>query len=122
MIGKGLLIGLIAGATIGSVLALLYAPKSGRKLRKDIKIKSQDFIEDTDKYVSDAKDKASQLIKDTKGKIEDLLDQSGNELYDAKNRASNHAHNAKDKIEKGSGRFKSAIKAGVTAYKIEKET
>ncbi len=64
--GKGLLIGILAGATVGSIIALLYAPKSGKKLREDIKTKSQDFIDDADKYISNAKEKASQLVNDVK--------------------------------------------------------
>ena len=34
---KGLLFGFLAGGVIGAVLALLYAPKSGKELRKDIR-------------------------------------------------------------------------------------
>jgi len=64
--GKGLLIGIFAGAAVGSIIALLYAPKSGKKLRKGIKTKSQDFVDDADKYISNTKKKASQLINDVK--------------------------------------------------------
>ena len=41
--GKGLLIGFLTGSIVGSVIALLYAPKSGKELRGDIKIKSDEF-------------------------------------------------------------------------------
>ena len=37
---KGLFIGLLTGSAIGAIVALLYAPKSGKELRKDIKIKT----------------------------------------------------------------------------------
>ena len=64
--GKGLLIGFLTGAAVGSIIALLFAPKSGKELREDIKNKSQDFMEDAENYVANAKDKASQLINEGK--------------------------------------------------------
>lgn len=33
--GKGLLIGFLTGAAVGSIIALLYAPKSGKELMED---------------------------------------------------------------------------------------
>jgi len=61
-IGKGLLIGTLTGAVVGSIVALLYTPRSGKELRKNIKTKSQDIIEDADRYIVKTKDKASQLL------------------------------------------------------------
>jgi len=60
--GKGLLIGTLTGAAVGSIIALLYTPKSGKELRKNIKTKSQDIIENADRYIMKTKDKASQLL------------------------------------------------------------
>lgn len=131
-IGKGLLIGFLTGAAVGSIVALLFAPKSGKELREDIKNKSQDFIEDADEYISKAKDKASQLINegkkkserlvaDAKEKVDSLLGEAERILTDAKDKAGNVAHTGREKIEKESERLKSAIKAGMDAYKTEKE-
>lgn len=131
-LGKGLLIGFLTGAAVGSIIALLFAPKSGKELREDIKTKSQDFIEDADKYISNAKDKASQLINegkkkseklvaDTKEKVESLLGEAERILTDAKDKAGNVASSSKEKIEKESERLKTAIKAGMDAYKTEKD-
>ena len=36
---KGLMIGFLAGGIVGGIIALLYAPKSGKELRNDIKLK-----------------------------------------------------------------------------------
>ncbi|MEW6701129.1 MAG: YtxH domain-containing protein [Bacteroidota bacterium] len=130
--GKGLLIGFLTGAAVGSILALLFAPKSGKELREDIKNKSQDFIEDADGYISKAKDKASQLINegkkkseklvaDTKEKVDTLLGEAEKILSEAKDKAATLTHAGKEKIEKESERLKTAIKAGMDAYKAEKE-
>jgi gas vesicle protein len=131
-LGKGLVIGFLTGAAVGSIIALLFAPKSGKELREDIKNKSQDFIEDADKYISNAKDKASQLINegkkkseklvaDTKEKVESLLTEAERILSDAKDKTGNVVSSSKEKIEKESERLKSALKAGMDAYKTEKE-
>ena len=40
---KGLLIGFLTGGIVGAAIALLYAPKSGKELRKDIKDKADEF-------------------------------------------------------------------------------
>jgi gas vesicle protein len=131
-LGKGLLIGFLTGAAVGSIIALLFAPKSGKELREDIKNKSQDFIEDADKYISNAKDKASQLINegkkkseklvaDTKEKVETLLTEAERILNDAKDKAGNAVSTGKEKIEKEGERLKTALKAGMEAYKTEKE-
>ena len=131
-IGKGLLIGFLTGAAVGSIIALLFAPKSGKELREEIKNKSQDFMDDADSYLSNAKEKATQLINegkkkseklvaDTKEKVDTLLGEAEKILSDAKDKAGNFAHSGKEKIEKESERLKSAIKAGMDAYKTEKE-
>lgn len=130
--GKGLLIGFLTGAAVGSILALLFAPKSGKELRDDIKTKSQDFIEDADLYIVKAKDKASQLINEgkkkseklvaeTKEKVDTLLGEAEKILSEARDKAGNVAHQGKEKIEKESERLKTAIKAGMDAYKTEKD-
>lgn len=130
--GKGLLIGFLTGAAVGSIVALLFAPKSGKELREDIKNKSQDFMEDAEAYLSNAKEKASQLINegkkkserlvaDAKEKVDTLLGEAEKILIDAKDKAGHFAHSGKERIEKESERLKSAIKAGMDAYKTEKE-
>lgn len=130
--GKGLLIGFLTGAAVGSIMALLFAPKSGKELRKDIKNKSQDLIEDADEYLMKAKDKASQLINEgkkkseklvseTKEKVDTLLGEAERILTEAKDKAGNVAHIGKEKIEKESERLKTAIRAGMDAYKTEKD-
>ncbi len=130
--GKGLLIGFLTGAAVGSIIALLFAPKSGKELREDIKTKSQDFAEDADQYIVKAKDKASQLINEgkkkseklvaeTKEKVETLLGEAEKILTEAKDKAGNVAHQGKEKIEKESERLKTAIRAGMDAYKTEKD-
>src|SRR6266850_2201697 len=81
---KGLLIGLLIGGAVGAVAALLYAPKSGKELRSDIKKKAGDMAEDAEQYmkaarsrtadiINQGKQRSDQLISETKEKAEHIL-------------------------------------------------
>jgi gas vesicle protein len=58
----GFAIGLLAGAVIGGVVALLYAPKTGKETRQLIKDKATEVVdtvkEKTGEVVDNVKDKA----------------------------------------------------------------
>ena len=58
---KGLIFGCVSGALAG----LLFAPKSGKQLRKDIKHKSADALKDTEEFYFDAHKKAKSVFDDT---------------------------------------------------------
>jgi gas vesicle protein len=58
---KGLCIGLVSGAVIGGVIALLYAPKTGKETRQLIKDKAIEAAEA-------AKEKTSEVIDTVKEK------------------------------------------------------
>ena len=71
--GKDLLIGFISGAVIGSAIALLYAPKAGTKLRRDLNNRVQDFKEDAEDFIHNAKKKARDAMNDGVTKAEQLV-------------------------------------------------
>jgi gas vesicle protein len=120
---KGLVVGLFAGGALGALLALLYAPKSGKELRADLREKADGLMEGADdmlqaaksqagKIVSDAKLRSSQLITDAKKEADTLLHDADRILSDARQKTGTPA-------EEGS-RLKNAVKAGVDAYKEER--
>lgn len=130
-VGKGLLIGFLAGGAIGAVLALLYAPKSGKELRSDIKEKADEYLGEAEKYIAEAKDKAKdminegkkkseKLISDAKIKSEELLKDAEKIFGEAKSKATTVINTGKENIESEGGRLKDAVKAGVDAYKSSK--
>jgi len=43
---KGFGVGILVGLVIGGAVALLYAPKSGKELRSDIKVKAKKVASD----------------------------------------------------------------------------
>jgi gas vesicle protein len=117
---KGLIIGFLAGGVVGAVIALLYAPKPGKELRSDIKKKASNLAEDANEYIKAAttkgkelinqgKSRSEQLVTETKEKAEHILDDAEKVLSGIRERATTEG-----------GKVKAAFRAGVDAYKSEK--
>jgi len=120
---KGLVIGVLAGGAIGALVALLYAPKSGRELRADIKEKADDFIEGTEEYLSAAKSRAGEIVSEAKKRSDQLITDAKKKadslLVDADKIISDARTKAAPVVEEGA-RIKNAVKAGFDAYKDER--
>jgi gas vesicle protein len=60
-------IGLLAGAVVGGVFAMLYAPKSGKETRYLIKDKTTEFVDtlkdETSEVIDDVKEAASEVSR-----------------------------------------------------------
>lgn len=92
----------VIGATVGAVVALLFAPKSGRELREDL-------ADATRKGVDRARETGSQISA------------KAGEYYDAASaRAGELASSARDVVERRGERVSAAIEAGRQAYRDEK--
>jgi len=128
---KGLLLGFITGGIVGAALALLYAPKSGRELRNDIRMKKDELLDDTSEYlqiaktratdlINEGKRKSEELISDAKKKASSLIGDANTILNEAKQKASNALGATKEKITNESERVKDAFKAGMDAFNQEK--
>lgn len=128
---KGLLLGFLTGGLVGAAIALLYAPKSGRELRSDIRLKKDELLDDTSEYLQIAKTKATdlinegrrkseELISDAKKKAGTLIDDANSILNDAKEKATTTIGTTKEKIANESDRVKDAFKAGLDAFNQEK--
>jgi gas vesicle protein len=60
---SGFFTGLMMGAVIGAVVALLYAPQTGTETRRMVKEKASDIKEKTSKAVGKIKESVSSAIK-----------------------------------------------------------
>jgi gas vesicle protein len=69
---KGLLIGSVGGALAG----LLLAPKSGKKLRSELKEKGSDVLEDTREFCQEAQKKACCAFEDTVDRLADVCEKT----------------------------------------------
>lgn len=130
-LGKGVLIGFITGGALGAALALLYAPKTGKELRAEIRTKSDDYLDEADKYITEAKDKAidlindgkkksEKLIKDAKAKSDELIKDAEKVLEEARSKTDVLVKTDKEKVDQKTSQVRTAIKAGVDAYKETK--
>jgi gas vesicle protein len=81
-------LGFLIGGLVGGALGILFAPKSGKELRQDIRAKSEDVY-----------GKAKEKYEETVTKVEDAMKQAKDVLADKK-------------VRLGKG-----IEAGVSAYK-----
>ncbi len=82
--------GFLAGGLIIGSLALLFAPKKGKALRRDIGNAangllntSTEYLHDAGDYLNIAKEKAEDLISESSDKITKLLDTTESKLVDS---------------------------------------
>lgn len=62
------------GGLIGGATALLFAPTTGKKLRRKISDRAEDLYEDTQEYLEKGKDKAEDFYRDGKKKVTNIVD------------------------------------------------
>lgn len=90
---KGLVTGTLVGGIIGAAIALLYAPKSGRELRSNLREKTNKLLTDAETAIERAKAKVATAVEETKQRI--VAEEE---------------------------RLKDAVKAGVDAYNEERHS
>ena len=104
---------LIIGGGIGAVIALLFAPKSGKELREDIADASRKGLEK-------GKEAASQL-QQRAGEYYETSREKASELYQtAQGKAGEFSEKAKAAAARTANPFSAAIEAGKDAYSQEK--
>ncbi|PIU44523.1 MAG: gas vesicle protein [Ignavibacteriales bacterium CG07_land_8_20_14_0_80_59_12] len=122
-LARGLIIGFIAGSVVGAVTALLYAPKSGKELRADIKTKGGDLLNDAERYLAHAQEKAADIINEGKSRSEELITQARQKAETILHDAEKILTTAKEKtaqISEETGKIKGAVKAGIDTFKSER--
>jgi len=68
------LTGLLVGGVVGGVLAMMYTPVSGRRLRRNISRKTDELIDNVNEIVETGKEKLDGLIKDGKKKTATIFE------------------------------------------------
>lgn len=82
--GKDFTLGLLTGAILGSVAALLYAPDAGSNTRGRLSYQLSKYVDDInriveklkdekEKFASDAKQKGDDVVTDAKKRADDLI-------------------------------------------------
>lgn len=100
--------GFLTGGIIFGGLALLFAPKKGSKLRKDISKVNGELINSAGNYLNSVVDKADELISEGKDKLNSLMDSAEDAMKstlpkdlqkEIKDTAANYVSLANDKAE-----------------------
>lgn len=94
----------LLGGVVGSSLALLYAPKSGKHFRNDIRRKKDELLEEGKKITVDTWNGVKEKTESTIESVNDFL------------------KTGMDKIAGKTEKVKESLKAGVNAYNDEKKT
>jgi gas vesicle protein len=117
---KGLLIGFLIGGITGAITALLYAPKSGKELRSDIKRKATDIAEGAGEYLKTAKTKAQDFVNQGKTRSDQLVSEVKEKAEHIMGDADKVLSEIRERAGSESSKIKTAFRAGVEAYKNEK--
>ena len=130
MFYRGLFIGALLGGAAGAITALLYAPKTGVELRKELSDKSSEYYDKASNYVNnvegkvgntvnnavnEGKNKAQIIVEIAKKQAGDLMENADTIIQGAKAKAIA----AKDIVEEKISDFRDAAKAGAEAFRNE---
>ncbi len=74
---EGFILGLVVGAAVAALTSLLFAPKSGKELRKDIGDTTHKAWDQATDYAETAKDKGQHLAEDVSEKASSYFDVAG---------------------------------------------
>lgn len=119
-LAKGLFVGFLIGGVVGAITALLYAPKSGRELRTDIKKKATDLAEGASDYVKNAKGKAKDIIVQGKSRSEQLVSEVKEKAEHIMGDADKVISDIRERAGSEGSKIKAAFRAGIDTYKNEK--
>lgn len=105
---------ILIGAVVGGVLALLYAPKSGKETRKDIS-------DEINNYVKKAAETKNKIIEKAKKLSNDMVSHTEKVYSDIRSFKEGKYTGTADKIESEISRLRTAIKAAVESYRDTKK-
>ena len=96
---EGFILGAIAGAAAAAIASLLFAPKSGKDLRKDISEGTSKTLEQADGYLDAAKQKGSQMVDDVEKSASEYFNLAGNKTDDVVSKTKKLFERKPDKAE-----------------------
>ena len=91
---SNVILGVLAGAAIGALIGVMYAPDKGTHTRKKLRRKGEDMVGDLKQKAHDLTEKANELTH----KAARLMEKVNSSVDHAKHEAHDMAENAKKKF------------------------
>jgi len=92
--------GLLVGGALGALAGILFAPKSGKEMRSDIKKKGNKIVKDGQEIYADASIKAKEIIGEVKHQAKELR----KEAEDTGEKIADEVHEKIGQVKKVFGR------------------
>ena len=106
----------LAGLGIGALVGVLYAPKSGKETRDDLKAGALEAKDRANDLYEQGKQAASEYVDKSKQVASEYVDK-GKEFYDkGRTQWSQYVDKGKDLIQNQADAAKAAVDAGKEAY------
>ena len=70
---NGFLSGMLLGGVLGTTIAMLFTPVSGKKMRRRISRSTEDVLDDVNDYIESSREKVESLIKDSRKKADAMI-------------------------------------------------
>lgn len=99
----------VAGVSIGAVIGILFAPKSGRETREDIVIGAREGSEYLRNKAHDAAEKFGDVVDRSKSQVADLYERGKDQWDDL-------VEKSRDYVSDKASRVTAAMDAGREAY------
>lgn len=84
---NGLYLGILVGGAVGILAGLMFAPKSGRELRDEMKEKGCKLYGDGEKIISDAQMRTRSIISDAMHRVDEFKREAEQRLSEARFKA-----------------------------------
>ena len=100
---KGAVVGalmLVAGGIIGAGIALMYAPQSGKKTRKDVSRFGKKMKRTADAVVDEFASSVSEMVETVSERAEDILDKGLDMTHEAKKELVKVLEQGQERLEK----------------------
>jgi len=106
----------LAGLGIGALVGVLYAPKSGKETREDLKASALDAKDRAGVLAQQGRERASQFAEQGKQQFGEYVDR-GKEYYDrGRTQWSQYVEKGKGLVQEQQNKVSAAIDAGKQAY------
>ncbi len=112
--------GLFIGGAVGAIVALLYAPKSGKETREEIGRKVDDLYDRAREEYEESMTKARRAYDSAITRLKDLEVDARKKAEEVEDIVDDIIEKGKTTVEGSKGRLKDALDAAKSAFKEEK--